>query len=257
MNCRNPLQRAGGQPQSHSVVRRRLGRSGRRGNVCAALARELGRGTGSGRNADLFQAPACARGFMSRRRAHAHASVQIDIDLSSQTMTVHSGSGETYVWPISSGRPAIRRRAACSGRGRSTRWFIRPNTATRRCRTPSSSMANMRFTARLAVGNLGRPASHGCVRLSPGNAATLFAMVQRQGAEIRIVGSPFSDVARARTALRRPRSRLRRSAIRGRSINGRAIRSRAERAAAPLHDALIRAYPGRNSRAWVSRFLSV
>ena len=25
------------------------------------------------------------------------------IDLASQTMTVHSGSGETYVWPISSG----------------------------------------------------------------------------------------------------------------------------------------------------------
>ena len=47
------------------------------------------------------------------------------------------------------------------------------------------------------VGSLGRPASHGCVRLSPSNAATLFAMVQRQGAEIRIVGSPFSDVARA------------------------------------------------------------
>ena len=47
-----------------------------------------------------------------------------------------------------------------------------------------------------AVGNLGHPASHGCVRLSPGNAATLFAMVERQGAEIRIVGSPFSDETR-------------------------------------------------------------
>ena len=48
----------------------------------------------------------------------------------------------------------------------------------------------------MAVGNLGRPASHGCVRISPANAATLFAMVERQGAEIRIVGSPFGDVAR-------------------------------------------------------------
>jgi hypothetical protein len=48
-----------------------------------------------------------------------------------------------------------------------------------------------------AVGSLGRPASHGCVRISPANAATLFAMVERQGAEIRIVGSPFSDVARS------------------------------------------------------------
>jgi hypothetical protein len=48
-----------------------------------------------------------------------------------------------------------------------------------------------------AVGHLGRPASHGCVRISPANAATLFAMVQKQGAEIRIIGSPFSDIARS------------------------------------------------------------
>ena len=34
----------------------------------------------------------------------AYAHVEINIDLSSQTMTVHSGTGETYVWPISSGR---------------------------------------------------------------------------------------------------------------------------------------------------------
>ena len=40
-----------------------------------------------------------------------------------------------------------------------------------------------------AVGNLGSPASHGCIRLSPANAATLFAMVESQGAQIRIGGS--------------------------------------------------------------------
>ena len=40
-----------------------------------------------------------------------------------------------------------------------------------------------------AVGALGSPASHGCIRLSPANAATLFAMVQAQGAQIRIEGS--------------------------------------------------------------------
>jgi lipoprotein-anchoring transpeptidase ErfK/SrfK len=32
-----------------------------------------------------------------------------------------------------------------------------------------------------AVGRLGRPASHGCVRLAPGNAAKLFSMVQQYG----------------------------------------------------------------------------
>ena len=191
------------------------------------------------------------------RRAYAHAYVQINVDLSSQTMTVHSGSGETYVWPISSGGPAIRRRAACSARGRSTRWLIRPSTATRRCRTPFSSMASMRFTARLAVGDLGRPASHGCIRLSPGNAATLFAMVQRQGAEIRIVGSPFSDVARTE---RRSESRALVCADPP-YANPQSMGARSACALSgqqrPLHDALIARHQGRNSRAWVSRFLSV
>ena len=31
------------------------------------------------------------------------------------------------------------------------------------------------------ISHLGRPASHGCVRLDPGNAAILFGLVQREG----------------------------------------------------------------------------
>jgi hypothetical protein len=37
---------------------------------------------------------------------------------------------------------------------------------------------------------LGRPASHGCVRLSRANAATLFALVKAEGASIVITGAP-------------------------------------------------------------------
>jgi lipoprotein-anchoring transpeptidase ErfK/SrfK len=32
-----------------------------------------------------------------------------------------------------------------------------------------------------AIRQLGRPASHGCVRLSPGNARTLFDLVRQHG----------------------------------------------------------------------------
>ena len=49
-----------------------------------------------------------------------------------------------------------------------------------------------------AVGALGSPASHGCIRLSPAHAAMLFAMVQAQGAQIRIEGSGQAQVAHAR-----------------------------------------------------------
>jgi len=38
--------------------------------------------------------------------------------------------------------------------------------------------------------SLGRPASHGCVRLSPAHAAVLYQMVQAEGARITISGSP-------------------------------------------------------------------
>ena len=38
--------------------------------------------------------------------------------------------------------------------------------------------------------HLGHPASHGCVRLAPANAAKLYAMVQNEGATITISGTP-------------------------------------------------------------------
>jgi lipoprotein-anchoring transpeptidase ErfK/SrfK len=127
-------------------------------------------------------------------RANAH--VEINIDLSSQTMTVHSGSGETYVWPISSGKAG---HATPRGVFRPRAMYVMVHSAKYdNAPMPHSIFFHGQYAIHgtTAVGNLGRPASHGCVRISPANAATLFAMVQKQGADIRIVGSPFSDVAR-------------------------------------------------------------
>jgi hypothetical protein len=48
------------------------------------------------------------------------------------------------------------------------------------------------------IRRLGGPASHGCVRLHPANAATLFALVQRHGTgSTRIVVSGAIPAARA------------------------------------------------------------
>jgi hypothetical protein len=41
-----------------------------------------------------------------------------------------------------------------------------------------------------SVAQLGRPASHGCIRLSPGHAQQLFQMVKAEGASISISGTP-------------------------------------------------------------------
>jgi hypothetical protein len=51
-----------------------------------------------------------------------------------------------------------------------------------------------------SVGALGNPASHGCIRLSPQHAATLFALVQSEGAVIRIAGDARTHWALARHA---------------------------------------------------------
>jgi hypothetical protein len=128
--------------------------------------------------------------------SYAYAHVEINIDLTSQSMTVRSGSGETYLWPISSGRAG---HATPNGVFRPRALYAMVHSAKYgNAPMPHSIFFYGQYAIHgtTAVGNLGRPASHGCVRISPANAATLFAMVQREGAEIRIVGSPFSDVAR-------------------------------------------------------------
>ncbi|MGJ0510555.1 MAG: L,D-transpeptidase family protein [Methylocystis sp.] len=38
--------------------------------------------------------------------------------------------------------------------------------------------------------SLGRPVSHGCVRLSPSHAATLYRIVKAEGAHISVTGRP-------------------------------------------------------------------
>jgi L,D-transpeptidase catalytic domain len=136
-----------------------------------------------------------ALGVVLAAHSHAFAFVHIDIDLSSQTMRVSSGSGESYVWPISSGR---------SGH-LTPRGVFRPRALYAMVHSAKYGNAPMPHSIFFygqyaihgtnAVGALGSPASHGCIRLSPQNAATLFAMVQAQGAQIRIVGSPEIHVA--------------------------------------------------------------
>ena len=132
---------------------------------------------------------AAAFGVWSAAQSCALAAVRIDVDLSSQTMRVRSGSGESYVWPISSGRSGYP----------TPRGVFRPRalyTMVYSAKYDDAPMPHSIFFygqyaihGTYAVGRLGHPASHGCIRLSPGNAAVLFALVRSQGAVIHIAGS--------------------------------------------------------------------
>jgi hypothetical protein len=119
----------------------------------------------------------------------AEARVRVHIDLSSQRMSVQSSSG-SYVWPVSTARA-----------GYSTpRGSYAPTSLQRMHYSKKYHNSPMPYSiffrggyaihGTYATGALGRPASHGCVRLAPGNAAALFQMVQREGATISISGSP-------------------------------------------------------------------
>jgi hypothetical protein len=121
--------------------------------------------------------------------ATANATVHVHIDLSSQRMHVTSSSG-SYNWAVSTARS-----------GYSTpRGSYAPTSLQRMHYSRLYHNSPMPYSiffrggyaihGTYATGALGRPASHGCVRLSPGNAAQLFSMVKAEGARISISGSP-------------------------------------------------------------------
>jgi hypothetical protein len=134
----------------------------------------------------------------------AQARVQIDVDLSSQIMHV-SGNGAAYDWPVSTARAGYA----------TPRGHYHAGHLERMHYSHKYHMSPMPYSIFFAGGyaihgtystaDLGRPASHGCIRLSPGHAEILYGMVQGQGANINITGSaprstPFSSHRRYRAA---------------------------------------------------------
>ncbi len=119
----------------------------------------------------------------------ARAEVVIDVDLTSQTMHVRSAEG-SYNWPVSTARAGFttpRGHFAPTGMERmhySKKYHNSP--------MPYSIFFRGGYAIHgtYATGALGRPASHGCVRLSPAHAQQLYQMVEREGASISITGSP-------------------------------------------------------------------
>jgi len=112
----------------------------------------------------------------------AHAGVRIVIDKSAQLMSVSVDGIARYSWLVSTGRAAY---ATPSGSYRpfrmevdhhSKEWDDAPMPHSIFF-TPAGHAIHGSYETR----RLGRPASHGCVRLAPKNAATLFALVKRHG----------------------------------------------------------------------------
>lgn len=112
----------------------------------------------------------------------AVASVVARIDISSQTMTVSENGRVLYSWKVSTGRSPYR---TPRGTFRPIRmhkmWYSRKYD---NAPMPHSIFfyGGYAIHGTNAVNSLGRPASHGCVRLHPSNARTLYNLVQARGA---------------------------------------------------------------------------
>ena len=144
-------------------------------------------------------------GLMLSLSGAAQAKIAITVDKNAQLMTVEVDGVQRYQWPVSSGLPS----------------YETPNGSFKTFRMEEdhyskefddAPMPHAIFFTKSghaihgtdSVNRLGSPASHGCVRLSRANAATLFALVQKDGvlnATVTLTGS--SQVALARN----PRAR--------------------------------------------------
>jgi hypothetical protein len=134
----------------------------------------------------------------------AQANVAITVDKDNQQMTVAIDGVARYHWPVSTGIPS----------------YETPNGSFRTFRMEEdhyskefddAPMPHSIFFTKIghaihgtdSESRLGTPASHGCVRLSRANAATLYALVQEQGVlntTVTLTGS--SQVALARNPRR-------------------------------------------------------
>jgi L,D-transpeptidase catalytic domain len=141
------------------------------------------------------------------QNAGARASVVVTIDKSQQTMSVAVDGSTLYNWPVSTARAGY---TTPNGTYRpqmlARSWFSR--------KYYNSPMPHSIFFhggyaihGSYEISRLGGPASHGCVRLHPANAATLFALVQHEGsANTRIVVTGSGSSARlVSSRVREPR----------------------------------------------------
>lgn len=109
----------------------------------------------------------------------ASARVKIKVDVSQQRMKVYRHGKLIYNWPVSTGRRGYR----------TPRGTFRPKWLSKHHRSRKYNNAPMpnsiffyggyAIHGTYATKRLGRPASHGCIRLAPGNARRLFNLVRK------------------------------------------------------------------------------
>lgn len=119
--------------------------------------------------------------------ASAQAGVVIVVNKSTQRLSVSVDGTPRYEWPVSTARQGYNTPNGTYGVERmAVSWFSR--------RYDWSPMPHSIFFSggyaihgSYEIGRLGTPASHGCIRLHPNNATTLYNLVEAHRSSTRIV----------------------------------------------------------------------
>jgi lipoprotein-anchoring transpeptidase ErfK/SrfK len=117
----------------------------------------------------------------AKRRVLAPPIVNVIIDVSSQSMSVRVNGWHYGNWKVSTARSGYHTPRGSYRVQRTARVYYSK-------KYDNAPMPNSVFFhggyaihGTYHVKNLGRPASHGCVRISPTNSAALYGLVQRYG----------------------------------------------------------------------------
>ncbi len=117
-------------------------------------------------------------GFSTMSQA---ASVVAKVDLSRQTMNVYVHGKRRYTWRVSTARRGyVTPTGSYSVKRMHTMWYSRKYHMSP---MPHSLFFKGGYAVHGtdAIKSLGRPASHGCIRLHPTNARKLFQLTRRYG----------------------------------------------------------------------------
>ncbi|BAT61750.1 hypothetical protein GJW-30_1_04311 [Variibacter gotjawalensis] len=155
----------------------------------------------------MFKRILAAAAVLAALSGSASASVLVSINKSTQRMTVSVDGTPRHSWAVSTGRAGF---GTPNGQFRPQRlersWFSRKYY---NAPMPHAIFFHGGYAIHgtTELRRLGGPASHGCVRLHPGNAAALFALVRQRGmGNTRIVvtgANPRGGAVAARSAPRR------------------------------------------------------
>ncbi len=123
-------------------------------------------------------------GTQADARTSAPSTILINIDKAAQRMMVSIDGEERYHWKVSTGRAGYSTPSGTfTAKSMNEMWYSREWDDAPMPHSIFFTKDGHAIHGTEEVKGLGKPASHGCVRLSPENAATLYTLVADNGLE--------------------------------------------------------------------------